>query len=153
MTELRGPRWVTTAKDGVIYMRMHGLLTRAVVDATRAMHIEALRQRPNGVGILLEVAEQPMLPPADVRDYASQVVREHPEGIRGHCTIMPGTGFFAAASRAALTGIFMMAQSPYPRAIVKTPLDGVRYLRMRLGASAPDEQAMLNAFWSLHTRA
>jgi hypothetical protein len=153
MTELRGPGWVTTAKDGVIYMRMHGMLTRAVVDATRAMQIEALAQRPSGVGILLEVAEEPMLPPAEVRNYASEVMREHPEGICGHVTIMPGKGFFAAAARAALHGIFMVARSTYPRSVVTTPLDGVRSLRARMGAAAPDEQAMLNVFWSLHPRA
>lgn len=151
MNEESGPGWVAFARDGIIYMRLRGMLTREVVDATRRLHVVALAQRAAGCGILLDVGTSLLLPPAEVRDYAAKVAGRHPEGICGHVTLFQGGGFFGATVRSALTGVFMLARSPYPRAVVGTAPEAVRFLRERMSPSAVEESAMLKAFWSLPT--
>jgi hypothetical protein len=151
MAEERGADWIAVAKDGVIFMRVYGQLTNQVVDATRRMQVAALKQRPSGCVILLDVGEQPSLPSAEVRQYAASMAARYPEGILAHTTIFQGKGFFAAAIRSALTGIFMVARSPYPRSVVSSPLEGVQYVRGYMGPGAPDEQTLLKNFWAVPT--
>lgn len=136
----RGPGWIAYAREGVIYMRLRGELTRDVVDATRRLHVVALAQRPAGCGILLDVGSTLTLPPAEVRSYAATVAGRHPEGIVGHVTLFQGGGFFGATVRSALTGIFMIARSPYPRAVVATAPEATQFLRDRM-APAPSTRA------------
>jgi hypothetical protein len=144
-----GSDWSAKAESGVIYMRLSGPLTRAVVDATRRLQLEALRQRSSGIGIILDVGESPSLPSAEVRTYATNMAAKYPEGILAHTTVLSGHGFLASAIRSALTGIFMLARSPYPRSVVASPVDGIRFVRARLGPSAPEEGEMLRMFWAL----
>lgn len=149
MIDEAGPGWVGVARDGVIYMRMRGTLVREVVDATRRLHVAALRQRPTGCAILFDAGSSPSLPPWEVRQYAASMVARYPEGIRAHATILAGSGFFGAAIRSAITGIFMMARNPYPRTVVGTPLEAVRYLREHMLPHAVDEDVMLREYWAL----
>ena len=145
----RGPAWAANAKDGVVYMRIEGMLTKQVVDATRRLQIEALRQRPKGIGIILDLGERPSLPSGEVRDYATRMAARYPEGILAHVTILGGEGFVASALRSALTGIFLVARSPYPRAVVGSASEAAQAARMHLGTSAPDAASMIRALGEL----
>ena len=151
MSDEGGPGWVGVARDGVIYMRVRGVFTREIVDATRRLHIVAVRQRPAGCGILFDAGTSLSLPPSEVREYAAMMAAKFPDGICAHVTLLQGTGFFGAAIRSAITGIFMLARSPYPRAVVGTPPEAVHYLREQMSPSPVDESAMLQAFWALPT--
>ena len=99
-------------------MRIHGALTREAVDATRRLQLEGLANRPAGMGFLLDASGEVVLPSADVRGYAAQMAAKHSDGLAVHVTILEETGFRASALRSALTGIFFLARSPYPRHVV-----------------------------------
>ncbi len=142
----RGADWAAQARDGVVYMRLDGMLTEAIVDATRRLQVLALRQRPDGIGIVLDIGESPQLPPADVRDYATKMAARFPQGIVVHVTVLGGEGFRASALRSALTGIFLFARSPYRRLVVDTPAEAIRLVRTHLGAGAPPPGSMMSAF-------
>jgi hypothetical protein len=149
MSDESGPGWVGVARDGVIYMRVRGTFVREIVDATRRLHIAAVKQRPAGCGILFDAGTSLSLPPAEVRQYAATMAARYPDGIRAHVTVLQGSGFFGAAIRSAITGIFMIARNPYPRAVVGTPVEAVHYLREHMGPKPVDEDVMLKAFWAL----
>jgi hypothetical protein len=144
-----GPGWAAVARDGVIYMRVRGVFTREIVDATRRLHVVALRQRPAGCGILFDAGTSLSLPPADVRDYAAKMAARYPDGIKAHVTVLSGTGFFGAAIRSAITGIFLVARNPYPRTVVGTVPEAIHYLRDHMAPNAIDEGTMMQAFWAL----
>jgi hypothetical protein len=149
MSKENGSGWTAHAENGVIYMRLEGALTRAVVDATRRLQVAALAQRPSGIGILLDVGTSPTLPPAEVREYAASVMAKYPDGVLAHATILSGRGFLASATRSALTGIFLLGRNAYPRTVVATPVEGIRFLRGHLGKDPPDESGMLRTFLAL----
>jgi len=149
LTEESGPGWSAFSREGVIYMRVRGAFTREIVDATRRLHLVALRQRPTGCGILFDAGTTIALPAADVRAYAGQMAARYPEGIKAHVTLLTGSGFLGAAIRSAITGVFLIARNPYPRTVVGTAQEAVRYLREHMEPDAVDESAMLRALWGL----
>ncbi|MBN8614087.1 MAG: hypothetical protein J0L92_26045 [Deltaproteobacteria bacterium] len=114
----RGPGWVAFTRGPIAYMRIHGALTREAVDATRRLQLEGLASRPAGMGFLLDASGEVVLPSADVRSYAAQMAAKHSDGLAVHVTILEETGFRASALRSALTGIFFLARTPYPRHVV-----------------------------------
>lgn len=133
----RGNGWVATARGPIAYMRITGPLTRDAVDATRRVQLEALEARPQGMGFLLDASGEVPLPSSEVRSYAAEMAAKHAGGMLVHVTLMPGEGFRAAAIRGALTGIFFLARSPYPRFVV-TDLDAAHErLRRALGDDMP----------------
>lgn len=148
MGHQEGRNWSALVRDGVVYMRLSGVLTREVVDVTRKLQLEGLAQRPSGVAILVDLGEAPALPPAEERRYATEMAARYPDGIVAHASIFRGSGFLAATIRSALTGIFMVARSPYPRSVVADAREGVRFLRPHLGVDASAEESMLRAFES-----
>lgn len=149
MSDEAGPGWAGVARDGVIYLRFRGTFVREIVDATRRLQLEALRQRPTGCGILFDAGEAPRLPPQEVRDYAAVMAARHPEGIRAQVTILHGVGFFDGAVRNAIAAVFLVAHNPYPRTVVGTPAEAVRYLRKHMRPDPVDEREMLRAFDAL----
>lgn len=149
MSDEGGPGWVGVARDGVIYMRVRGSFEREIVDATRRLHLAALAQRPAGIGILFDAGARLSLPPAEVREYAAEMAARYSDGIKAHVTLLSGGGFFGAAIRSAITGIFMIAHNPYPRTVVATPREAVRYLQSHMGPSPIAEEKMLAAYFAL----
>jgi hypothetical protein len=147
--EERGPDWTACARDGVVYIRMGGTLSRGVVDVTRRLHQVALRQRPEGVGIICDLVGKPSLPPADVRDYATREAANHPGGICGHVTILRGEGFFGAMIRSVITGMFLIAKSPYKRTIVSTPDEAFEFVRKQMGPPLVNKIAIARTFHEL----
>jgi hypothetical protein len=142
---------VGIAREGVVYMRVRGVFQREIIDATHRLHMLALSQRPAGIGILFDAGANLSLPPAEVREYAATMAARYSEGIRAHVTLLSGGGFFGAAIRSAITGVFMIAHNPYPRTVVATPLEAVRYLRNHMEPKAIDEEKMLSAYWAMPT--
>ena len=133
----RGIGWVAMARGPIAYMRITGPLTRDAVDATRRVQLEALAVRPSGMAFLLDASGDVSLPPADVRDYAAEMAAKHPAGMLVHVTLMPGDGFRKSALRGALTGIFVLARSPYPRFVVADVDEAHERIRRALGEDAP----------------
>jgi hypothetical protein len=149
MSDEGGAGWVGVAREGVIYMRVRGHFEREIVDATHRLHQLALAQRPAGIGILFEAGRKLSIPPVEVRDYAAEMAARYTEGIRAHVTLLSGGGFFGSAIRSAISGVFMIANNPYPRTVVATPHEAVRYLRGHMTPDPVDESAMLTAFQAL----
>lgn len=131
-------------------MRIDGALTRDAVDATRRAQLEALAARPAGMAFLLDVSsDDVVLPSADVRAYAAEMAAKHAAGMQVHVTLLPGSGFRAAALRSALTGIFFLARSPYPRVIVASEEDALTRIERHLGADAPPLSSVREALVAL----
>lgn len=129
--------------EGVVFMRMGSELTRPVVDATRKLQLAALAERPSGIGIVLLLDGLPALPNGDVRGYAAKMASQHSDGILAHATVIRGEGFGISAVRSALTGIFMVAKSPYPRTVVGDVDAAVDFIRKHLKGTAPAKAALL----------
>lgn len=138
----RGQGWVAFTRGPVAYMRIHGALTREAVDATRRLQLEALASRQAGMGFLLDASGDVVLPSADVRRYAAEMAAKHSDGLAVHVTILEETGFRASALRSALTGIFFLARTPYPRHVVGDVESARDRLASVLGYDAPSVESM-----------
>jgi hypothetical protein len=134
-------------------MRVHGALTRDAVDATRRLQLEALEARPLGMGFLLDAAGDIPLPDSDVRGYASTMAAKHSDGLAVHVTIIEESGFRGSAVRSALTGIFFVARTPYPRHVVASVDLAQPHLAKVLGADAPSLETLRSETAELRRRA
>lgn len=149
MYEERGEDWVAVACEGVVYMRLHGVMRRDIVDASRRLHDVALEQRKAGIGFMLDLGESVSLPSRDDMRYAVDMLARYQDGILVHATVFSSQGLVATAIRSTLNGMFTLARSPYARAILGSHEECVRFVRTRLGLLAPDEKAMLDTLQSL----
>lgn len=118
-------------------MRFGADLTRAAIDATRDLQVTALAQRPTGIGIILVIDGVPNLPSSGLRAYAAKMAAQYSEGVLAHATVMTGEGFTMSALRSALTGIFIMARSPYPRAVVGDVEAAMEFMGKHLKGAIP----------------
>lgn len=138
----RGEGWIAETRGPIAYMRIRGALTREAVDATRRLQLEALANRPSGMGFVLDASGDVALPSADVRAYAAEMAAKYPDGLAVHVTLLEESGFRASALRSALTGIFFLARSPYPRHVVSDVVTARDRLASVLGADAPSLESM-----------
>jgi hypothetical protein len=125
-------------------MRVFGPLTREAVDATRRLQLEAMGARPRGMGFLLDASGDIPLPDADVRGYAAAMAAKHSDGLAVHVTTIEESGFRGSAVRSALTGIFFVARTPYPRHVVASVDLAQPHFGRVLGADAPALETIRN---------
>jgi hypothetical protein len=98
-----------------------------ILDWRGTVSVESLDASVEGARTLLRsyrriatvnILHPPMqLPPAELRDYAKKKMMESPAGVACHATIIPEAGFWASAMRGALTGIYMLERTTFPRKV------------------------------------
>jgi hypothetical protein len=98
-----------------------------ILDWRGTVSVESLDASVNGARTLLRsyrriatvnILHPPMqLPPPELRDYAKKKMMESPAGVACHATIIPEAGFWASAMRGALTGIYMLERTTFPRRV------------------------------------
>lgn len=68
------------------------------------------------------------LPPVEVRDRGTELIRENALHVDAAVVILPGEGFWASAVRSVVTASFLVARQPYPSRCHSTIEEGAAWL-------------------------
>lgn len=119
-----------------------------VMKARRA--ILALAERhPGGLGLVMIVESTAEVPSGEVRSALSQALGDFGPLVRRSALIHEGTGFRAAAVRAIVTGISLVARQPYPHQVFDRVELAVTWVVQGLPRDAPSAEDLRDAIGAL----
>lgn len=85
-------------------------------------------RHPFGLGCLIVLPATAKPPPEEVRKTIAGVLNRTTASIRCMCWLVLGSGFRAATVRAALSGLRMLSQTPYPTHVSATAGEALQWI-------------------------
>jgi hypothetical protein len=128
----RGPGWLFAAWDQAYILDWKTSISIENLDASVAGARKMLKTVPELATINIIHKRMP-LPPTDLREYAKKKMAESPPGVRCHATALTERGFWASAMRAAMTGIYMVERTDFPRKVFAELVEAVDWSGEVLG--------------------
>jgi hypothetical protein len=99
---------------------------------------EVAARCPNGVGVLVVLEPEASTPNEEARKLLASVMRDRSAVVKGLAYAVVGAGFGAAAVRAVIAGLSLLAREGYPTRVFSTTADAAAWLVTRVSpALAP----------------
>jgi hypothetical protein len=98
-----------------------------------------VRKHGSGVGVICVVEEQCDPPEEEIRKASSRMIIDHGERIVCVGCVIEGSGFRAAITRAALSGITFMIRTPAPIKFFITPHLAAKWVASQMPVGQPEE--------------
>ncbi len=129
----RGQGWLFAAYRDAYILDWQTDLSRASLDASVEGARTLLDSFPDGIATL-NILHKPMaLPSPDLREYAKRKMLASPAGVRCHATALVERGFWASAMRAAMTGLYMVQDTPFSRRVFAETHEAIAWCSTVLG--------------------
>lgn len=91
--------------------------TRSAVMNVRRAALALAARRPGELGLMMIVETTAEAPSGEVRAVVAQAMGDFGHLVRRSALVHEGTGFHAAAVRAVVTGLSLVARQPYPQQV------------------------------------
>ena len=131
-----GKGWLFAAYEDAYVLDWRTMVSVENLDASVEGARTLLVDFPDGIATINILHGAMKLPPPELRDYAQQKMLESPIGVRCHATALVERGFWASATRAAMTGLYMFQETPFPRRVFSEPREAITWSSSVLGHDA-----------------
>lgn len=128
----RGQGWLFAAWNQAYILDWKAPISIENLDASVAGARTVLESFPELATINI-IHKRMSLPPTDLREYAKKKMAESPTGVRCHATALTERGFWASAMRAAMTGIYMVERTDFPRKVFAEIVEAIDWSGEVLG--------------------
>jgi hypothetical protein len=128
----RGDGWLFAVWDQAYILDWKTSISIENLDASVAGARTVLETVPQLATINIIHKRMP-LPSTELREYAKKKMAESPRGVRCHATALTERGFWASAMRAAMTGLYMVERTDFPRKVFGELVEAVDWSGEVLG--------------------
>jgi hypothetical protein len=105
-----------------------------------AVHLNETAAEHESMGLVTILEASAPAPDPDVRPYFADGLRKLGGRMRGLAYVVTAGGFGGAATRAAISGLCLLARAPYPTRVFAAPHDASAWLAPLVGGALSAEQ-------------